>query len=701
MANDDINNLGGELSKATGMLQGFEQALTQVMGTFANFGNKGVETMKNVGEAGKAGYTSLSQSVENANKSILGMNVSLTNIGDKMLDVSSLFSNSDIFNTFAANAKGSLLTVSDAMEALGKQGGLLSKALHEIPGSNIMIGIVEKLGAAASQGQLAEAGFYAMTNAAGQLTEAWGEGGDQIASLGTRTADYMKKLDLLAVQNRTTIDATLGLSKAMSEVSPGDMDGIVHVGEGVGDQMDKITAVMRTAIGAGRDQKDVLDAISNAYANLGNAQGGTVETNQRGINLFSTMVELQQSLKIRFDDSKKALEEVASEFRNVGDETDSAAKIFDTFGRALQNTGISAKASVDIVSSMIDGISKLNIGTKAFLSSQAGGPGGLQGGLQIDEMLRKHDLAGVMNIAQNALKKQMGGRIYTQEEGAQSQEAASAYTRQKMLLQSGAFGIGKGADDQTAGRILEALKQGDISGLKDTMKTGQEKAGDLVEAGNAIQVRNETLLTTAVQFLQRDAIANELGAAAQLRNLAGHGQPLSEVANQLHSQYDQATSELSMHETPVSNMGKRAEDSGSQGRSFAKLKGNGLDGAQKAIGSMISSLQKAGWGPPSAEETAATTSAPILPMNSVSETRKNEILKHAQTTSHTMAMEKQAQATKEAVSKPTDKDNNIKVMIEVDNKDKGSNVNVSSTAPFSVKQHNGGLNPAPNMPAGH
>jgi hypothetical protein len=455
---------------------------------------------------------------------------------------------------------------------------------------------------------------------------------------------------------------------------------------------------MRVVTGAGREQKDMTDAISVAYENLGNAQNANIEKDQRAVDLFSTMIELQSRMGVTFETSRDALAAVAKEFRNVGDETDGAAKIFDTFGNALRNTGITASASMTIVGDMIKGISDLTVGTKAFLSSQSGGPGGLQGSLQIDEMLRKHDLAGVMNIAQNALKSKFGGRIVTQQEGAeQGGDTAAQYQKQRSMLQSGIFGIGKGTDDQTAGRIIEALKQGNVSGFADTMKTGQAVAGDLAEKGNKLQERSVNILTSMAQILQRNTVAAELSAAAELRRIGGtEGSP--KMVDALKKEYDRATSELRGKEKPVDGA-KKMDHPGSFNEGLKKLRGNPseeledhLEGLRQSI-TAEAKRAKAELDKKMGIRSKDDSTSAAIPVHSVSETRKQDILNRAQKTSHTAPMDKQAATTKEAVSKPTDKEQTVKVMIEVVN-DPGKIIKSVSSSNATITKGN---NPAPDI----
>jgi hypothetical protein len=278
---------------------------------------------------------------------------------------------------------------------------------------------------------------------------------------------------------------------------------------------------MQLMTGTGRSQDDVIKSLNFAYDNLSTSQGKIVDSGQKAAEFFATISSVANTLKLKFDDVQPVMNAIAEQFKFVGNETDAAAKVLGRYTDALRETGLTSKASLGIVQEMVGTMSNLTTGTKAFLSLRSGGPGGLQGGFQIDQLLRQGKLDQVVQMAERSLKQQFGGRIYSQAEAAQSPEAASQFMRQRQLLQSGAFGIGKGMSDDKATRLLESLGKGDLGAASKEIKTGQSALTDVTKKGADIQQRNNDQLKMANRTLERNAIAAEITAGATVKQLFG------------------------------------------------------------------------------------------------------------------------------------------------------------------------------------
>src|ERR1017187_2172591 len=193
---DDINNLGSEVSKLTGVIQGFEQVASSLIGMFTNIGSKGVAAFKGVGEAATTSFSSLTSGAQAAGATVDSASEAGSKLMEIMLGVNSVFANHDTFNLFAANAKNQFLSIGDASQALGNNIGLIGKALDAVSGSHIS-GVLADLVKMGTAGQQAEAGFYAMVSSSSQLNEVWGKGAMNISNLADNTTTYVNKLQLL------------------------------------------------------------------------------------------------------------------------------------------------------------------------------------------------------------------------------------------------------------------------------------------------------------------------------------------------------------------------------------------------------------------------------------------------------------------------------------------------------------------------
>jgi hypothetical protein len=125
-------------------------------------------------------------------------------------------------------------------------------------------------------------------------------------------------------------------------------------------------------------------------------------------------------------------------------------------------------------------------------------------------------------MAEKAMRQQFNGRIVTREEAAtQGGATASQFMRQRSLLQSGAFGIGKDVSDDQATKLLEAMGKKDFGTISKTLKVGQEAIGDVFSKGKAIDERNNTELKKIALQTERMAVAGIITAGIMMKREFG------------------------------------------------------------------------------------------------------------------------------------------------------------------------------------
>lgn len=504
-------------------------------------------TSKNVLDVMNTSFKGLSDMLNNVEKQFEDLDDSTTKTAtsvegfiSKLARLKEFANNEKMFEKFSSDAQSQFGSITDSIGAMGTDLEGLNKiaGMLGLPTDKVK-GFLSALAENAAQGQKAEAQFLGMINASGRLGDMLHQGTTRFKDIGAATAEYNEQMAKVAAATGFTIKETIGLSDQLGRI-PGFLNSVITSGDGAGGSLDGLTGVMRLMSGTMQPQSAIIEEMTNAYDNLSQSQGKVADSTQKGAQLISTMAEVSRVGNIQFKDAKSLLEEVAQQFRFVGDETEGAARVFGRFSEALQSTGLTAKASLDIIKGMIKSVSDLSMGTKAFLSLKSGGPGGLQGAFRIEQMLRDGKLDQVMSMMERGLKQQFGGRIYSQAEAAQSPEAAAQFQRQRSLLQSGVFGIGKGANDEQATRILEALKSNNLGQLQDVIKTGQDAVKNTTDIGNQIQERNYTQLTRMAQFSERTTIAAELQASLDLRRYFGSE---SAAAGQLGNFKQQAQGE--------------------------------------------------------------------------------------------------------------------------------------------------------------
>lgn len=488
--------------------------LSDLSNKFTSFSNDAVNSIKHVSKAFsdlQSGSTELSSSFS---KIVGGLSQIVT-----------LTSRFDGFKNMSLQGGAHASTMVEQFDLLVSRFGSFEKAAKSLAGSAspALASAMNKGEAAtraflehASSAEHLEQSYLNLLGATGNLNKAFD--GVNLKTLDDEVGKFNILLQNTAGQSNKTLSEIGQLAVGLGKI-PGAMDQVIKTGGGVDDQLTSMVGVLRLAAGAQRDVTDVVKAMDIAYENLSNPQGQVNDNMQKGAQFFALMSEASQKLGLRFSDTQGYLEHISNAFKNIGDNTQGATNILARFTGALQSTGLTAKASVDVVQGMVDSIKNLEMGTKALISARSGGPGGLQGAFQVENLLRQGKVDQVAKMTEQALRQQFNGRIYTQEEAARSPQAASQFLRQRTLLQSSAFG-GLARDADTATRLLEALKQGPMqagSVIKESMSAVKETTG----RGNEIQQRQYTVLNKLNSGMDRLVSLNEMRFKIDARTAIG------------------------------------------------------------------------------------------------------------------------------------------------------------------------------------
>ena len=422
-----------------------------------------------------------------------------------------------IFTKFTDTSFTSFNSVKDGFDQL----------IQHVGGANSMLGKkFQPFGDAMGnleQAQKLEQGFIGLAAATGNMGNLFEDAGTHLANTDDKVRNFN---DLM----RNTQDATGLTASQISEYTvtlgkiPGALDSLVKTEMSATTGMSGFEAAMKLASGTGRDQKEVIETMTRAYEDLPNSQNKITNSTQKGLEMFAMMSNASEVLGLRFSDTKKFLDDTANTFKMIGDNTAGATRVLAGFSGALQETGLTAKASADIVGGMVTAVGSLSMGTKALMSLRSGGPGGLQGAFQVENLLRQGKTDEVVKMMERSLKQQFGGRIVTQAEAGGSQEAAGQFMRQREMLKSGAFGS-LAKDDASATRLLEAMAKGGSAGSAEIKKlsSGSGALDTGIARGNSIQERQTTLFTTMNSSLDRIASLTMLQTAIATRNAFGAG----------------------------------------------------------------------------------------------------------------------------------------------------------------------------------
>jgi hypothetical protein len=171
---------------------------------------------------------------------------------------------------------------------------------------------------------------------------------------------------------------------------------------------------------------------------------------------------------------------------------------------------------------MTSGIQRMDIAHKAFISSAAGGPGGLAGAFEIDAALMKggEALAGVLGKVMTAMEQQFGGPAITPEDVVRTPALAGELMKQVAYLRDVA---GIASTDVEAYNILGAMQRGAPDELQRVMEqqrqTPEEAMSKAMSRSESIQERQMTTLDVMANYLERLTMLAGMTNWATLREL--------------------------------------------------------------------------------------------------------------------------------------------------------------------------------------
>jgi len=438
----------------------------------------------------------------------------------------------------------------------------------------------------AGQAEKLENMYVSLQGAAGNMGELFEKDGRTLVDLASKTKNYTNQVLAVAGATGQSWENTLKMSNELKKL-PGYFDQTINTGKGAESQLHVLQSTMNLMTGAGISQIETMKILGEAYNTLGQATGKLTNQAQAGAEFLADVSSVANKLGVQFDQVLPSMNTIAETFRFIGNESDEGAKFLTKYTDALRETGLTGKASMEIVDGMTKSIHDMTIGTKAFLSLRSGGPGGLQGSFQIDQLLREGKLDQVAQMAEKAMRQQFGGRIYTQAEAASSPQAAAQFMRQRSLLKSGAFGIGQGASDEQATRLLEALGKRDFGAISKELKTGTGAVGEVSGRGQAIEERNNTELKKMNLAVARAAVAAEITAGIQMKQFFGtSGANKADILTNMGKSSIYSNQFNSMSKTATTKEEYQKEEAISQRQTVEQI--------YKSIGGIVDGIANAG-----------------------------------------------------------------------------------------------------------
>lgn len=238
-----------------------------------------------------------------------------------------------------------------------------------------------------------------------------------------------------------------------------------------------LQGAIAVATAAGVSHSDVIEEMSKKYRAF-NTSGEDV------LKQFSRMAQVSRDVNMPMDLVKGAVERTSQEFKYLGDNTLASINILERFGSSLEGK-LGVGAISELASNVISSMNRLDTAQSAFLSKSSGGPGGLRGAVQIEQLKAEGRTDELFDMVKQSLNKQFGGKIVTREDAAQDERAAGQYYKQVQLLTQGPTKMASSSAEAAA--LLQMMKED--KGY-DKSKTGDKALKETMELGQDIQKRH-------------------------------------------------------------------------------------------------------------------------------------------------------------------------------------------------------------------
>jgi hypothetical protein len=361
--------------------------------------------------------------------------------------------------------------------------------------------IGDKLGThlAASIGrfaQTADAGFnlqrnlVAVSASVGDLEPMLDETGDGFGDLTAHASSFATQIYGAAQASGRLLPEVANIAVEMKKI-PGAMEGAEKGMDGVIQKSASLSDVLKVAAAYHVDAAEVTEKLQWAYRQLGTATGDA-------LGFVANMYAAVQDLNIPMKTMEEYTKRSAEAFKFMGDQTEGAINIMRGMGQALKDSGMGPDAIASLSQSMVDGISRMDIAHKAFVSGATGGKGGLAGAYEIEYLLTQPGgMAQVMEKTMSAMQRQFGAPPVTLEDVHRTPALAGQLLKQVSFLRDVA---GIAGSDQEAYRILEGMKKGAPEMMVEARETPEQQLGKAVERGNQEQTRTNTLLTKIANY---------------------------------------------------------------------------------------------------------------------------------------------------------------------------------------------------------
>lgn len=477
-----------------------------------------VEAIKN-STATKAVLSELSETFGSLQKMSKYVSTSLDKIGIKDVGMATV-------SAIGAMTK-MLPEASKAFGDLGKAGGMAGRDMTEslkgmqpwlekMPGGKAFMAFAGPMAESASAGINLQKSLIGLYAASGNLNKLLTDSGGKFKDLNVVSAAYADSLYRVTSATGASSAQVNSLIQGLQNI-PGILDEQNIQARAASNSMSNMVAILRVQAATGMSTAAMTENLNFAYETL-NLKG------QGALEVLAQMSEVSKDSGLPLQAVSKYVQDTGHAFKFFGDNTQTAMASLSRLLPGLKDAKIGYGAIREILSNVTASMADLNVGQRAFISGQSGGPGGLQGSFKMLHDLSTNKGADVFKQMETAFKRNLGGPMVTLQEASQSQGAAAQFQKQLSMLQA----MGMKGDEKMLAKISDAF-------AKPETLTGVDKEAALKNAlgrGEDFQERTATGMDLANSYLERMsmlmAIQNSITARTFLGTEGGKG-PMADM----------------------------------------------------------------------------------------------------------------------------------------------------------------------------
>lgn len=402
------------------------------------------------------------------------------------------------------------------------------------------------------------------------------------ASVTDTAAGSFKNMREAYIDN---VDAAFKTARATGQTVEAVMDlerSIKLIPEAWGNK-DNLIKASQLATAGMRSETEVGQQLSLMYTRLGSSMDDALKN-------LAYIQDQGRNSKLQMESFNDTVMTIAGSFKMLGDNTASTTNFVKAFDTAFRDSNISPEAMKQVIIGIGEGVQKMDVAKRAFVSGATGGPGGLAGAIQMDYAIQEGHADQVVRKTMLAMQSQFGGQVVTLKDAAQNPALAGELYKQVQYLTQVA-GIAK--DDKEAYRVLEAMKSGAIDILRPG--AGDDDRGNALNRqlglGRTEQERTNTTLMRIHQSMEATRLRQDDIYQVMLIQDPSIGDKIASMAQKMGVGIEMTTKdEAEMAHGGVRMLGSASQLAKNEHKEWSDMEIGGLD-EETGVGKIFTKMK--------------------------------------------------------------------------------------------------------------